>query len=118
LSAELLAAALIVATAAIHLHLYLVGYRHVRTLGVLFILQAISGFVLGPVLDVGRHLFTVVVGALYMASSAGGLVLSATVGFVGIHDSLTVPWATTSLVIELLGALLLGGAGAVLLHRP
>jgi hypothetical protein len=52
-----------------------------------------------------------------MAASAGGLLLSATVGFLGIHDGLGVPWAATSLTVELIGVVLLGGAGIVALFN-
>jgi hypothetical protein len=110
-------AALIVATAAIHLHLWLAGYRHVPRIGPLFIAQAVTGFVLAPVLALGRHVIVVLGSAGFMAASAVGLLLSATVGFLGIHDDLTVPWATPSLAIELTGFVLLGIAGVLLLLR-
>jgi hypothetical protein len=110
-------AGLIVATSAIHLHLWLAGYRHVPKLDVLFLAQAITGFLLGPAIAAGRHVGLLLGGAAYMASSAGGLVLSATVGFVGIHDGLDVPWATPSLVVELVGFILLSAAAGIAL-RP
>lgn len=113
----LIGAGLIVTTASIHLHLWLIGYRHVPRLGPLFLAQAITGFVGGPLLALFRNLIAVAAGAGYMIASAVGLILSATVGFVGIHDGLGVPWATTSLVIELAGFVVLGAAGAVLLYR-
>jgi hypothetical protein len=112
-TASVTGSALIVTTAAIHIHLWLSGYRDVRTLGVLFLAQAISGFVLGPIIALGRQAALVLMGALFMASSAGGLILSATVGFVGIHDGLDVPWATPSLAVELAGFLLLSAASAI-----
>jgi hypothetical protein len=108
-------AALVASTAAIHLHLWLAGYRHVPRIGPLFIAQAVTGFFLAPILAWGRHIFVVLGAAVYMAASAGGLVLSATVGFLGIHDGLGVPWAATSLTIELIGAILLAAAGATAL---
>jgi hypothetical protein len=52
-----------------------------------------------------------------MAASAAGLLLSATVGFLGIHDGLGVPWAATSLTVELAGMVLLGSASAVATRR-
>lgn len=110
-------AGLVVATASIHLHLWLNGYRHVPRLGTLFLAQAISGLVGGPVIAVTRHLFVVLAGAAYMAASAGGLILSATVGFVGIHDSLGVPWASASLGVELAGFVVFIAAGATLVAR-
>ena len=39
-------AGLLIATAAIHLDLYLTGYRSIPTIGWLFLLQVIAGFVL------------------------------------------------------------------------
>jgi hypothetical protein len=106
-------AGLVAATAAIHLHLWLAGYQHVPRIGPLFLAQAVTGFALPPVLALGRHIAVVWGAALYMAASAAGLLLSATVGFLGIHDGLGVPWAATSLTVELVGMVLLGGAGAL-----
>ena len=68
-------------------------------------------------LMVYRQLIMVVAGAAYSAGSAAALVLSATVGFLGLHDGLAVPWATASLVIELAGLVSLTAAGAVLLMK-
>jgi hypothetical protein len=116
-AAILAGAALMVTTAAIHLHLWLAGYRHVNRIGPLFLAQAVSGFVAAPVVAWGRHTILVLGAAGYMAASAVGLLLSATVGFLGIHDGLGVPWATTSLVIELTGFVLLAGAGLFQLLR-
>lgn len=109
--------ALIVTTGSIHLHLWLIGYRHVPRLGPLFLAQAITGIVGGPLLALSRWLFAVLAGAGYMAASAVGLILSATVGFVGIHDGLNVPWAMTSLIVELIGFVLLAASTGLLLYR-
>ncbi len=110
-------AGLIVTTAGIHLHLWLAGYRHVPRLGPLFLAQAVTGLAAGPLIALTRHLLVVLGGAIYMASSAVGLILSATVGFVGIHDSLDVPWAGTSLEVELAGFVLFSIAGVILVLR-
>jgi hypothetical protein len=104
-------AALVASTAAIHLYLWLAGYRHVPRIGPLFMAQAITGFLLAPILAWGRQIVVVLGAALYMAASATGLLLSATVGFLGIHDGLGVPWAAASLTIELIGAILLTATG-------
>lgn len=110
-------AGLVASTAAIHLHLWLAGYRHVPRLGPLFLAQAIAGFVLGPLLAWGRQLALVLGAAGYMAASALGLILSATVGFVGIHDGLGVPWASPSLAVELAGFLILLTEAALTVYR-
>lgn len=114
-AAALAGAALIVTTAVIHLHLWLTGYRHVPRLGLLFLAQAITGLVLGPMIGVTRRPLLLLAGAGFMAASAVGLILSATVGFVGIHDGLDVPWATPSLTVEIAGFLLLCASSAIAL---
>jgi hypothetical protein len=51
-------AGLVAATATIHLHLWLAGYRHVSSVGPLFLAQAISGLLLAPRLgssEIHRH---------------------------------------------------------------
>jgi hypothetical protein len=116
-AAILAGAALMVTTAAIHLHLWLSGYRHVPRLGPLFLAQSVTGFVAAPLVAWGRQAILVLGAAGFMAASAVGLLLSATVGFVGIHDGLGVPWATTSLVVELIGFVLFTGAGLFQLLR-
>ena len=113
LVAAVIGAGLIIATAVIHLHLWLAGYRHVAKLDIAFMGQAVSGFVLAAALLVLRHPLLVALGALYMAGSAGALVLSATVGFLGIHDGLGVPWAGWSLGVELAGVGVMGAAAAL-----
>ena len=114
--AMVLGAATIGASAAIHLHLWLGGYRNVPRLGPLFLAQAVSGFTLALVIVVFRRMFAVLAGAIFQAASAIGLTLSATVGFVGIHDGFGVPWATTSITVELVGFVVLA-ASAVALWR-
>ncbi len=109
---------LIIATAAIHLHLWLTGYRYVPTLGALFMAQAVAGFVLGLALAVDRRTVLALAGAGYMAASAIGLILSDTVGFVGVHDTFSSPWATPAFVVELVGLVVLAAAVAVIVAAP
>ena len=112
-----LGAATIVATGAIHLHLWMIGYKNIASIGNLFLAQSISGFVLGPVIVLFRRMYVVLAGAAFMAASVGGLVLSATVGFLGLHDALSVPWATPSLIVEIVGFVLLAASGIGLVVR-
>ena len=114
-----LGAGLVIATAVIHLHLWLSGYRHVAKLNVAFMGQAVSGFILAGALLLLRWPALVGLGALYMAGSAAALIMSATVGFLGIHDGLGVPWAAWSLGTEVAGFVIMGvAAGMVLLRTP
>jgi hypothetical protein len=117
LATMVLGAAAIVATGAIHLHLWMIGYKNIASFGNLFLAQAISGFVLGPVIVLIRRMYMVLAGAAFMAASVGGLLLSATVGFLGLHDGLSVPWATSSLILEIVGFVLLLASGLALVAR-
>jgi hypothetical protein len=104
--------ALIAASAVIHLHLWLIGYRHIHLIGPAFLGQVVSGFVIAALLLVSHRLIWVLAGVAFCAGSAVALILSATVGFLGLHDGLDVPWAAWSLGVELAGAVLLTACAA------
>jgi predicted lipoprotein with Yx(FWY)xxD motif len=83
---------LLIATAAIHLDLYLTGYRTIPTIGWLFLLQVIAAFGLGlAVLAIPGRL--VVAGRLAAAAGAGfalatlgGYLLSVWIGLFGFKE--------------------------------
>jgi hypothetical protein len=108
--------AMVVLSAAIHLHLWNIGYKHIHLIGPSFMLQSISGFALALALLAWRRLVMVVLAAGFMASSVVALLLSATVGFLGLHDGLDVPWANWSLASELGGLVVLLACGAAMLR--
>jgi hypothetical protein len=112
-----LGAAAVAASAVIHLHLWMQGYKHIHLIGPLFLAQAVAGIGLALVMVAYPRFVSAVAGALYMASTIGGLLMSATVGIFGFHDGLRVPWAMSSLVIEVAGLVVLVAAGAVLFAR-
>jgi hypothetical protein len=111
-------AAMIAASALIHLHLWIAGYKHIHLIGPAFLFQAISGLALAVLLVAFRRLALVVAGLLFCAGSVLALLLSATVGFLGLHDGLGVPWAGWSLATELAGFLVLTGCAVLMLQRP
>jgi hypothetical protein len=82
------------------------------------VFQAISGLVLAVVLVAVRRLVLVVAGLLFCAGCVLALLLSATVGFLGLHDGLGVPWAGWSLGTELTGFVVLTGCAGLMLRRP
>ena len=95
----------IVASGVVHLYLWgqTDGYRAVPTIGVLFLLQGIIGCLLGLVVAVVSHPLAPAGGAAYMAASVAGLLISIRWGLFGYDETLGAPWATFSLVDELLG---------------
>jgi hypothetical protein len=106
-------AALLLATAAIHLLLWSQGYRDIPWIGLLFLGDVVGGVVLAlAVLAAPARLLPLAcaAGALLELGTLGGLLLSTTVGFLGFVESWSAPWAVTSAVVEAVGVLLLGGA--------
>src|SRR6476660_3678423 len=85
---------LLIATAAIHLDLYLTGYRTIPTIGWLFLLQVIAAFGLGlAVLAIPRRLAAGVPARLAAAAGAGfalatlaGYLLSVWTGLFGFKE--------------------------------
>ncbi len=110
-------AVLVAVSAVIHLHLWMQGYKHIHWIGPLFLAQAVAGLGLALAMLIYPRFVSALLGALYMAATIGGLLTSATVGIFGFHDGLSVPWATSSLVIEAAGLAVLVAAGAAFFAR-
>jgi hypothetical protein len=108
--AMVLGAALVAWSGAIHLHLWIVGYRHIRIIGPLFLAQAISAFIIALAVVVSRWASAALVGAALLASTSAGLLLSAWRGVFGFQDSLGSPFAGLSLLVEGAGIVVLAGA--------
>src|SRR5277367_6760214 len=83
---------LLIATAAIHLDLYLTGYRTIPTIGWLFLLQVIAAFGLGlAVLAIPSRLvlagrLAAAAGAGFALATLGGYLLSVWVGLFGFTE--------------------------------
>jgi hypothetical protein len=105
-------AAMIVWSGAIHLDLWDSGYRSVPTIGTLFLFQAVTAFVLGGLVLVTRRVVPAAAGALFLASTAAGLVWSVEWGLFGFKDSFGAPFASESLGVEAAGVVVLAIASA------
>jgi predicted lipoprotein with Yx(FWY)xxD motif len=79
-------AGLLIATAAIHLDLYLTGYRSIPTIGWLFLLQVITAFGLAAVVAASGSRLTAAAAALFAVSTLGGYLLSVWVGLFGFKE--------------------------------
>jgi hypothetical protein len=102
-------AALLIWSAVIHLHLWAASYRHIPTIGPLFLVQGIAGIVIAAAIVILRRPIVVVGGALFAASTIGGLLISVNVGLFGFQDSLDAPFATQSLFVEAAAVAVLAG---------
>jgi len=79
-------AGLLFATAAVHLDLYLTGYRTIPTIGSLFLLQVIVGFAVGLAVLATRGRLAAAVGAVFALSTLGGYLLSVQFGLFGFRE--------------------------------
>ncbi|MGB6581286.1 MAG: hypothetical protein WBF34_25565, partial [Streptosporangiaceae bacterium] len=83
---------LLIATGAIHLDLYLTGYRTIPTIGWLFLLQVIAAFGLGlAVLAIPSRLVTLSrlaagAGAVFALATLGGYLLTVWIGLFGFKE--------------------------------
>jgi hypothetical protein len=112
-------AALMVWSGVIHLQLWSDGYRSISVIGPLFLVQGIGSIALAAVLAVFRRVVLMAAGAVTMVATAAGLLLSAGIGLFGFQESLAVPNAMSSLVVEFASAAVLAAAAAILLAaRP
>jgi plastocyanin len=104
------AAGFIVASAFIHLHLWHNGYRHIATIGPLFLAQVIAGFVIAAFVLMTRNVRSAGVAFGFVVSTLGGFLLSINVGLFGFKDSFSAPDAHLALLVEVAALVLLAAA--------
>lgn len=117
-----LGAGLLVWMGWIHLHLWSEGYRHVHTIGLLFMANFVAAIATAIALLAvsSRHLVAVAAasGAVLAVGTLGGLALSVNVGLFGFTDSWNAPFAHLSLGVEVAAAAVLIVTAAWALVRP
>jgi predicted lipoprotein with Yx(FWY)xxD motif len=86
LALRIAGAGLLAATAAIHLDLYLTGYRSIPTIGWLFLLQVIAAFGLAGLVAVSGSWLATAAGAGFALATLGGYLLSVWVGLFGFKE--------------------------------
>jgi hypothetical protein len=104
-------AGLLVASGLIHLHLWDIAYRHVKTLDQLFLVQVAAALVLALALLFTRHLLVVAASWLLMAGTIAGFLLARSVGIFGFKLTFTSGLANTVLIIEIAAVILLAITG-------
>ena len=77
---------LLIATGAIHLDLYLTGYRSIPTIGWLFLLQIIAAFALGAAVLVSASWLIAAAGAVFALATLGGYLLTLWIGLFGFNE--------------------------------
>src|SRR5689334_25113521 len=79
-------AGLLTATAAIHLDLYLTGYKNIPTIGWLFLLQIIAGLALAALVVATGNQVVAALGAGFALATLGGYLLSIWFGLFGFKE--------------------------------
>jgi len=95
---RLVGAALLAATAAMHLDLYLTGYRSIPTIGPLFLLQVIAAFGLAAAVLVTSSQLAAAAGAGFALSTFGGYLLSVWIGLFGFKEVRTTAGITAGVI--------------------
>ena len=101
----------IVGAAAVHLYLWLNGFRDLSIVGPAFLLNAVGGAVIAVLLVTWRSWVPALLTVGFGVSTLGAFILSATVGLFGLHEH-WVGWsvwtaAVAEVVAIVVGALLL-----------
>jgi predicted lipoprotein with Yx(FWY)xxD motif len=104
--ARFAAAALLAATGAIHLDLYLTGYRTIPTIGWLFLAQVISAFALALAELASASRLLAAAGAGFLMSTLVGYLLALRMSLFGFREVRTTA-GTVAGVIEIVGLALL-----------
>lgn len=103
---------LVFVSAVLHFHLWdSDGYDHIPTIGPLFLMQAIVGWVLALATSLLRHWALTFFEACFALATVGGLLISVNFGLFGFQDTMSSPFAWLSLGVELGAAALLLAAG-------
>jgi hypothetical protein len=107
-------AVMLVWSAVIHLMLWDDGYRDISVIGPLFLVQGAGSIVIAVAVVVFRRVLLLAAGAVTLAATAAGLLLSAHIGLFGYRESLAVPYAGLSLAVEAAGAGVLAAAALLI----
>ncbi len=111
-------AAFLIAAGAIHLDLYLTGYRSIPTIGWLFGVQVISAFVLAAAILATRHPLAAAAGAAFALGTLGGYLLSLKVGLFGFTEVRTTAGIVAAIIdVAAFAALAIAVASAYGLGR-
>jgi predicted lipoprotein with Yx(FWY)xxD motif len=112
LALRLAGGGLLIATAAIHLDLYLTGYRSIPTIGWLFLLQVIAAFALGALVLATGQWLAAAAGAVFALATLGGYLLTVWIGLFGFTEVRTTAGIVAG-VIEVAAFATLAGLAAM-----
>jgi hypothetical protein len=83
---RILAAAAVLVSAAVHLKVWVDGYRDLSVIGPLFLLNVVAGVVIAVLLLTWRHWVPLFLAAGFGAATLASFITAATVGLFGVHE--------------------------------
>ena len=116
LALRLAGSGLLIATGAIHLDLYLTGYRSIPTIGWLFLFQVIAAFLLGGAVLASGARLAAAAGAAFSLATLGGYLLSLWIGLFGFKEVRTTAGIAAG-VVEVAAFAALAGLAAMPAER-
>jgi predicted lipoprotein with Yx(FWY)xxD motif len=102
-------AALLIASGAIHLDLYVTGYNSIPTIGPLFLLQIIAAFLLAVVIPLTGLRLAYAAGAGFGLATLGGYLLTLKVGLFGFTEVRTTAGIVAAIIDIAIFAVLAAG---------
>jgi hypothetical protein len=99
-------ALLVAAAGAVHLYLYLDFFHRVHVVGVLFLVNAAAGLLIGAFLLVRRDRLVLLAALGYAVGTLVGFVVSTRWGLFGYHETFWGGWQEVAGAIELTAAFL------------
>ena len=101
-SAFVVTGLMIIWSSYIHFHLWQsLGYRHIATIGPLFLLQSIGGLFIGLLIIASRRVWVAVLGAGFAISTMIGFLISVENGLFGFKDTWSAPFAHQAFALEI-----------------
>jgi hypothetical protein len=100
MTVRLIAAAAVLVSAYVHLHLWLDGYRHDHVIGPLFLVNVVAGLAIAVLLVTWRHWIAPFLAFGFGASTLGGFAIAAQWGLFGDHEKWQGPYVWTATAAE------------------
>jgi hypothetical protein len=103
----------VLVSAAVHLWLWIDGFKDIDVIGPAFLLNAIGGAVIAVLVVTWRHWLPVLAAIGFGLSTLGAFLISATVGLFGVQEQVLGTWQLLAAVSEIVAVV----GGVMLLWR-
>jgi len=100
MTVRLIAAAAVLVSAYVHLHLWLDGFRHDHVVGPLFMVNVVAGVAIAALLVTWRSRLAAFLAFGFGASTLGGFVIAAQWGLFGVHEKWQGPYVWAAAAAE------------------